>query len=354
LKFLCCDLGGTKADWGIYEEDRKEFTFRSRLMVNEYEDFYEMLEHFLVEYRQFMGGSDCTLENATFGVAGPTDYNKVNPTNIQGWEINTTTINAILVEHGHHGYSSILNDFEALGYGVLFLMEHGFQSEDYEPIYGRYRVGPNRVGEEVTTRSLICGPGTGLGVACLVDGLTKDGFPYIISSEGGHHSMAPENVEQYRYLSDEGAFSGKQSYEQALSHSGLRTMYNFFRRVDYEDEPNYSITSKMIAELASTARDQAATDSIELFCELLANFCGNTVLTFNCDKAVFLWGGALEKLPLDLIKARFRRIYSDRCSHNDRVARVPVVLLKNPDVPLLGCVYRSIFEVEFLKPASEK
>lgn len=353
MKILCCDLGGTKADWGVYDTDEKEFVFRApQIMINEHEDFYEMLEYFLVEYRQYMGSSDCIIENATFGVSGPTDNTKVIPTNIVGWEINTTTTNSILEEHGHHGYSSIINDFEALGYGILFLVDKGMEASNYEAIYGHYRTRPHRVGEEAVTRSLICGPGTGLGIACLVDGLTKDGFPYIFSSEGGHHSMAPENLDQYRYLSDNETFGGKQSYEQVLSHNGLRSMYNFFRRVDYDEEPNYSITSKMILEMAASTKDHAATDAIELFCELLANFCGNMVLTFNCDKAVFLWGGTLEKMPFDLLKARFKRIYSDRCSHSDRVGRVPVVLLRNLDVPLLGCVHRSIFETEYLKPKS--
>lgn len=353
LLYLCCDLGGTTADWAVYDSEEKEFVLKITLMTSAYEDFYLMMEEFLISFGNLSSRADDIITNTTLAVAGPINGDSVNPTNLPGWEINTTTVDSILEDYGHKGYSSLINDFEALGYGVLFLFENGFKPEDTIPVYGRFRSAKARVGVYSGTRSLVCGPGTGLGVASLVDGLLKDGFPYIISSEGGHHSLSPETPEQYRFLSDNGAFNGKQSYEDALSHDGLRNMYNFFRRSDYAAEPNFSIHSKEILQLATTGKDQAAVDAIELFCELLANFCGNTVLTFNCDKTVFLWGGTLKEMPLDLLKARFSRYYKDRCNHSGRVSRVPVVLIANDDLPLLGCVHRSMFECEYLMNKEE-
>ena len=342
--FLCCDLGGTKADWGVFDPESVEFVFSTSLDVAEYEDFYEMLDSFLADYDGLVGGSK-KIENTTFAIAGPTDHTKVRVTNIEGWEINTLTTNAILSDHGHTPFSSIINDFEALGYGILHMMDVGFEKDDFVHLHGRYRFGPARTGEEVGTRSLICGPGTGLGVACVVENLQMDGYPYIISSEGGHHSIAPENSAQYRFLSRQDEFTGKVSYEEALSHRGLQHIYNYFRREDYSAEPNYGIFSSEIIQLANNGNDQAATDAVELFCEFLANFCGNLVLTFNCDKAVYLWGGTLSDISRDLLTARFKRHYSDRCSHSGRVSRLPVVLLERKDIPLLGCVHRSKFEV---------
>lgn len=328
--------------------------FRTRMDISKFEDFYEMMDHVLVEYEKLVG--DCKITNTTLSIAGPTNHENVSVTNIEGWEVNTTTTNAILADHGHEGYSSIVNDFEALGYGILYSMEQGFDKSTILPIHGRFKTGPARTGESLGTRSLVCGPGTGLGVACIVDDLCKDGFPYIISSEGGHHSISPETVEQYRFLSNAEKFFGKKSYEEALSHTGLTNMYNYFRKEDYCAEPNYSISTDEILFLAKTGKDQAATDAIELFSELLANFCGNAALSFNCDKAIFLWGGVLINLPIDLLTARFKRHYSDRCSHSEKIAKTPVVLMQNPDVPLLGCAHRSEFEVKYLmqNPAGKK
>lgn len=343
--YLCCDLGGSIADWAVYDPNSANFIFRKKKEVSFYEDFYEMMDNVLEEYSKQDEGF-APITNTTLGIAGPTDHDIVSVTNIEGWEINIRTVNDILEEHEHNGFSSIINDFEALGYGILHLFKHGFNNDHVQKIYGRFKTGPARQGESRGTRSLVCGPGTGLGVASVVEGLQKEGFPYIISSEGGHHTMAPENAEQLRFLMSSGKSTDKISYEDILSHAGLRELYNYFRREDYSAEPNYSITSEEIILLARSGGDQAAIDSIELFCELLANFCGNTALTFNTDNTIFLWGGVLLKMPIDLLTARFKRDYANRCNHSTRISRVPVVLMQNEDLPLLGCVHRSEFEIE--------
>lgn len=346
--YLCCDLGGTVADWAVYNTETKEFIFRINMKVSDFGDFYDMLDKVLEEYGK-QGEEFGQISNTTLGVAGPTDHNSVKVTNIVGWEVNNQTVNDFLEEHGHEGYSSIINDFEALGYGVLYLLENGFDREKMVPIYGRFNPRPARTGEHPRTRSLICGPGTGLGIASIVDDLNKDGFPYIISSEGGHHTLSPESAEQFRLLNRSDSFQGMISYEEVLSHAGLKNLYNYFRREDYSAEPNYSISSDQIITLATSGKDQAATDAIEMFCEILANFCGNSALTFNTDKAIFLWGGVLLDLPKDLLQSRFKRDYTDRCNLSSQVSRVPVVLMTDKNLPLYGCVHRSDYEVKHLK-----
>ena len=346
MNFLSCDLGGSTASWGVFNASEGDFTLRTELSTAAYEDFYEMLDDFLIKYRRHLGDSEDRIVHATFAIAGPTDHKIVRPTNIESWEINVETTDAILQDHGHAPHSTLVNDFEALGYGLLHLMEQGLSQEDFTPVYGKLRTGPARTGQRLGIRSLICGPGTGLGMSCVIEGLVKDGYPYILSSESGHRSIAPETPEQYRLLSHDGIFKGKMSYEAALSRDGLRNLYNFFRREDYDAEPVYGISAEKIVDAAITGKDQAATDAIELFCEILANFCGNLALTFNCDRAVFLWGGVLSLFPLDLLQGRFKRGYAARVMHGELVSRVPVVLINNLDTPLLGCALRSRFELE--------
>lgn len=352
MLILCCDLGGTTCDWAVYDTSHENtaardtgFLIEANLDTSNYEDFYHMMDHFLGE----IADGELTgqrIDHAVLGIAGPTDHKQAVPTNLVGWDVDVATVNAILVDHGHAASSSLINDFEALGYGVLFLFEVGLQPDDYEQLYGRFRSAAAVRGQKRATRSIICGPGTGLGLACLVDDLMMNGYPFIISSEGGHHTMSPETREQYKFLSDRGSFNGKISYEEVLSHSGMQSMYNFFRREDYAAEPNYSISTNDILTLATSGKDQAAIDTIELFCEILANFCGNAALTFNCDKAVILWGGVLMNMPKDLLMTRLKRYYADRCAHSDRIARVPVVLATNKRLPLYGCIHRAKFEMQ--------
>lgn len=51
MRFLCCDLGGTSADWAVYDPLENIFVFRAELGTRKYDDFYEMMDYFLVEYR---------------------------------------------------------------------------------------------------------------------------------------------------------------------------------------------------------------------------------------------------------------------------------------------------------------
>jgi glucokinase len=333
---LCCDLGGTTADWAVYNADTREQLFVRPFEVEKSEDFYAMLDTVLVEARRSLAGHDLNICHTTIGVCGPIGSEKAIPTNIQGWEVRKSTVSSILEEHGHRPDLTLINDFEALGYGILYLNQNGFGENDISPIYGRFRTGPRRIGEFAGHRSLVCGPGTGLGVACLIEGLEHYKAPFVLSSEAGHMSFAPETAEQHRFLTRGGSSFEKISYESALSHSGLREIYNFYRQEDHREAPNYGISSREIVALSQGRGDQAAIDAVDLFCEILAGFCGNMVLAMNCDRAVFLWGGAMRLLPPDLLKTRFQRLYGARCNLSERVANTPVVMLRNKNIPLLG------------------
>jgi glucokinase len=342
LAILCCDLGGTTADWALYEIGSQEQIFIRTLDVANSEDFYAMLDTVLVEARQSLAGEELDIRHTTIGVCGPISSDKAIPTNIQGWDVRTSTAASILDEHGHSPNLTLINDFEALGYGILHLNQIGFQETDFSPVYGKFRMGPRRIGEFAGYRSLACGPGTGLGVACLVEGLENFRTPFVLSSEAGHMSFAPETAEQHRFLTKAGSSFEKISYESALSHSGLREIYNFYRQEDHKETPHYGISSGEIVLLSQKSRDQAAIDAVDLFCEILAGFCGNMALAMNCDRAVFLWGGVMRLLPPDLLKSRFQRFYAARCSLSERVSSTPVVMLRNKNIPLIGGMARAL------------
>ena len=144
----------------------------------------------------------------------------------------------------------------------------------YQSVYGQFRPRAAQPGQEIGGRSFICGPGTGLGVSCVVEGLTQGGLPYILSSEGGHHSLAPETVDQYRFLAHSDKFQGKRSYEEVLSGPGLRNVYNFFRVEDFGKDADHDISPETIVR-SSTRGDPVAAAAVEFFCEALAAFCGN-------------------------------------------------------------------------------
>jgi glucokinase len=339
--YLCCDLGGSNSDWAVFNPKNLECIYRRQISNRDFYDFYGILDEFLSSYSLL--SDHPTITFSTLGIAGRIDGSRVSLTNIEGWDVSLDTVNSTLSDHGHAPESVLINDFEAIGYGILYLNEHGFDKDDIVEVHGRFRPGASRTGESPRSRSVICGPGTGLGVSCLVDGLMKDGLPFILSSEGGHHSFAPETADQYRVFGGSEKFTGKTSYESVLSKRGLVNLYNMYRKTYGSAEADYNVEAEKIIELSTRNGDQAAIDAVDLFVSILANFCGNIALTFNCDKAVYLWGATLPKIPSALLSARFKIIYPDRCGHRERIARVPVVLVRNPEIPLLGCAYRSTF-----------
>jgi glucokinase len=336
--FLCCDLGGTNADWAVYDTRSKELLLRTKMALQDYDDFYEMLDHFLSRVTQL--SPELKIRSATVACAGRVDEGSARLTNVEGWALRNEMVSGILGDHGHSPRVNLINDFEALSSGASAMLSSD-QKTDALEIHGRFKKSPPRVGERRRTRSLICGPGTGLGVACLIEGETSEESMQVVSSEGGHHSFAPESIDQQRFHNFFSKSSSKTSYEDALSKQGLKNIYNFYRREDYSSEMNFSILARDIVSLAESGKDQAAADSVSLFCEILANFCGNLALTFNIDKTIFLWGDVLLKLNPDLLKSRFKQHYPDRCMHSDRIQDVPVVLIRNEDIPLHGCAIKS-------------
>ncbi len=332
---LCCDLGGNSAEWAIVDE-RGEIFLRLTLQLTDFEDFDEMLDRAVMPWA---AKANCALKSACIAVGGRIEGSCVRLTNVEGWELRASNVQGILADHGHDALVHLINDFEALSFGVLQILRGEADRAKLVELHGRYKFAPPRPGEIRGRRALVCGPGTGLGVACILGG-DGDATPTIMSSEGGHHSLAPESLEQYRFVGFSNRSIAKVSYEDALSKQGLQNIYNFYRKEVYSLEQDYGIDAKRIIDLAGSGRDHAATDSLGLFCEILANFCGNLALTFNCDRAIFLWGSLLIDMPFDLLKSRFKQHYAERCMHGDRINNVPVVLLRDAEIPLHGCAVR--------------
>jgi glucokinase len=80
---LCCDLGGTTADWARYDAGSKDQLLTRTLKVENSEDVYAMLDAVLVEAQRSLPGQDLAITHTTIGVSGPIGSDKAIPTNIQ-------------------------------------------------------------------------------------------------------------------------------------------------------------------------------------------------------------------------------------------------------------------------------
>ncbi len=140
----------------------------------------------------------------------------------------------------------------------------------------------------------------------------KDDFPYVIASEGGHTTYAPEQKSHLKFLLRQDDFR-KRSFEQALSGPGLENIYTHlhptYKKIDAEE---------IIRRSNENDNDPIALEAVDLFCEMLAIFCGNMALVFNCDKAVYLWGSVIKDIKSNQLTNAFKDHFSER-KHKDKL-----------------------------------
>lgn len=133
--------------------------------------FLDVLKHFLENDAK----SDKTPLAACFAAAGPVKDNKMRFTNRAAWSIDGYEIEEAM------GIKKVLiiNDFLAVGYGILTL------DIDKECITLQHA-------PRIPTAPIACiGAGTGLGECFLTPG--TDGVYTCFPCEGGHAEFAPRN-----------------------------------------------------------------------------------------------------------------------------------------------------------------
>lgn len=148
-----------------------EVIFKKKYNNEEYPSFADVLKTFL--------HSDARVDKppaaACFAVAGPVKGNKVRFTNRDSWSIDGDDV----AEAFQIRTVSLINDFLAMGYGILTL------DEEKECV-------ALQKGEKVRSSPIACiGAGTGLGECFLTPDST--GKYTCFPSEGGHAEFAPRD-----------------------------------------------------------------------------------------------------------------------------------------------------------------
>ena len=122
----------------------------------------------------------------------------------------------------------------------------------------------------------VLGPGTGLGVACLID---RSERPMVIASEGGHATLAPTCEQEERIVRHLRKRFGHASTERAISGNGLENIYQAVAALEGLELPPLSATE--ITRRALSGNCELARQSLDAFCAFLGSFAGNVALTFG-------------------------------------------------------------------------
>jgi glucokinase len=320
---LAGDIGGTKTVLALYTEKSSpgkpqiEETFPSASY-----DSLELIIH------QFLRSNQSRLERvqrAAFGVAGPVVSGKASLPNLP-WVIEDSK----LKEAFDFEAVTLINDLEAIGHAVVVL-----RPSDLATI----KEGVPEPGGNIA----VIAPGTGLGETFL----SRDNGRYTVHpSEGGHADFAPADDFQIGLLEYLLERFDHVSYERVCSGTGIPNIYAYIRDSGLSEEPDWLAEELKEADdpnavIINTANDESracriCTLTTETFVSILAAEAGNMVLRSMATGGLFLGGGIPPRILPFLQKPNFRRWFVQKGRLSRLPERVPVRVILNPKVALIG------------------
>ncbi len=306
---LAADIGGTKTLLQLSHLDG-EIILQQRLENDDYADFESLLTAFFSTVTvDFL-----PVSSACFAVAAPLSGRRVELTN-RSWIIDSDRLlqKFPLVE------LSLVNDFEAVGYGIGELEEKDL-------------IVLQQGKPEAKSLRAVIGAGTGLGQAILSP-LHKNWR--VWPTEGGHTDFAAQDIQQQALLNKLFEQFEHVSYERILSGSGLVTLYQFV--VEQQGiNTTLNLTAEQISQSALQKTDPAAITAMHLFMQIYGAQAGNLALTTLPRGGIFIAGGIAVK-NLDLFEQGFfMQSFLAKGRMRGVLEQIPVYLINNPDVGLLG------------------
>jgi glucokinase len=311
MRVLAGDIGGTHARLAIVEVDA------TARIVAEQTVRSQQVEAFTPLLARFIAGAGAPPARACLGFAGPVADGRVSGTNLP-WTVSERELSASL----RIPLVRLINDFEAVGYGLSRLAEADFM------------VLQAGAADPEGTRGLL-GAGTGLGEGFLV----RSGEGYSVQpSEGGHATFTVESERQwglFRFL--RGRY-GHVSAERVISGPGLVDLFEFVGGLESglgaelaREDPAAVITRHALA--GSNAR---AVEALELFVAAYGAAAGNLALTVLATGGIYLAGGIARHIAPKLAEGGFMAAFLRKGRLQTLLERIPVRVILNPDVGLLG------------------
>jgi glucokinase len=317
MKVLAGDVGGTHARLAIVEIDDAD---REVLEEREYDSReFDGLAPIVRRFRTEIG---TVVEAASFGLACPISEGVCRLTNLD-WEIDVASFgDEIGIAH-----TRIVNDFNCVGHALRFL-----GADD------RVELQPGKPREHGPIA--VIGAGTGLGQGFLV---WRDGRYRVHASEGGHVDLAARSAVGWELKQHLQEKYGHVSYERVVSGPGLVDVYDFLVESGYEEERAETRSAMaerdaaaVISEFGLARDDPACARALDIFVELFGAQAGNLALTVRADGGVYIAGGIAPQIIDRLRNGPFLEAFRSKGRMSDLVAAVPVWVIVNPQIGLIG------------------
>lgn len=304
---LIGDIGGTNARFALLADAKSEPVSFPIVQTADFTTIEDAIR------ATILNQPDLKPVSAVLAVAGPVEGDTIRLTN-HDWTLRPLDMAAAL----DIGDITLLNDFEAQALAVVAL-----GGEYLEKIGGR-------AGDPAGSR-VVLGPGTGLGVAGLVN---WRGTWIPVPGEGGHMDVGPRTERDLAIWPHLEKTGGRVSGEQLVCGRGL---VNIYRAVAAAD--GLAPALQKPAEISAAGLldgDRTAREALGLFVTYLGRIAGDLALTFMSRGGVYLTGGIAQKIIPALKTGEFRAAFDNKAPHAALLEAMPIHVVTHPTAALIG------------------
>ncbi len=309
---LVGDIGGTHARFGWVTASGAIEQVRS-LNVAQYPGPAQAARAYLAELHGTRSvAAESVVRRAALAVATAVGGDRVQFTN-SDWRFSRAALQAEL------GLQTllVLNDFEALALSL--------------PRLGAAQLRPHASRPTACGTMAVIGPGTGLGVAGVVQ--TPQGW-LALPGEGGHATLAAGDDFEAELLRRVRQEFGHVSAERLLSGIGLPVLHRAVAEVlGASVEP---LTAQAVVERGLNPADPVCQRTLDVFCALLGSFAGNVALTLGARGGVFIGGGIVPRLGERFFASDFRKRFEDKGRFRAYLEAIPTALIIDTHAALTG------------------
>jgi len=271
----------------------------------------DVLRTYLSDYASTQG-----FTNVLLAVAGPIDHGRAMLTNTP-WIVDPRDLKVSF------GFDvQIANDFEAVAYSLPSLATADLM-----------QIGQGKA--EKGAPKVALGPGSGLGMACLIE---REGKRVVVASEGGHASLAGNSDREDAIIEMLRRRFGHASAERAISGPGLENTFQAIVALDGVDMSQMSAAE--ITQRALKNECKVAHEALGTFCALLGSFAGNIALTFGARGGVYIAGGISPRIVDFLARSQFRARFEQKGRFQGYLEQIPSYVIVHPAAAFLGLKFR--------------
>lgn len=305
---LVGDIGGTSARFALVERLDGQYRVHSfrKYVCDDYPSFYDVLGDYLND-------AGFRVPSALFALAGPPEGQAITLTN-RPWTISTVELESRF----DFEQVRLVNDFTAMARSVPEMPDTAFQE---------IKPGSPIVGEP----ELVMGPGTGLGVATIVE--TSDNSWKIIGGEGGHGAYAPTTEKDWAVFQVLQRDHGYIPNELVCAGVGFEKLHKAIAEVG-----QYDYVPLTAAEVSVRAKqgDPLSLQICRFRARTVLRVAGDIALANGARGGVTLAGGVSAKLSDFLSEADSLAQFVERGVQTDYMTQIPIRLLTDETASLVG------------------